>query len=102
MGRNDTSGSHRVLVKNPQRWDIVDAIHVQFHDQELGMPAVLADERRPAIVAVPAVPLSTRVSANVAAPAAVSASVPAAQQRHAPTPSVPVTAAPSVRRVYLF
>ena len=58
------------------------------------MPAVLADERRPAIVAVPAVPVSARALANVAAPAAVSASAPAAQRRDAPAPSVPVTAAP--------
>jgi len=96
VGRNDISGSHRVLVKNPQRWDIVDAIHVQFHEQELGMPAVLADERRPATVAAPAGSLPGRAPANVAAPTTVSASVPATtQRRDAPPPSVPITATPS-------
>ena len=41
--------SHRVLVKNPTRWDIVDAVHVIVHERELGMPALLAGERRPAV-----------------------------------------------------
>ncbi len=46
--QNDISGSHRVLVKNPKRWDVVDmdSVHIQVHERELEMPAVLANERR--------------------------------------------------------
>ena len=46
MGENDISSSHRILAKNPTRWDIVDSVHVQVHERQLGMPAVLAGKRR--------------------------------------------------------
>ena len=42
---HDISDSHRVLVKNQTRFDIVDSVHVQVHERELWMPAVLAGER---------------------------------------------------------
>ena len=45
VGYHDISDSHRVLVKNQTRFDIVDSVHVQVHERELGMPAVLAGER---------------------------------------------------------
>ncbi len=63
VGRNDISGSHRVLVKNLKRWDVVDSVHIQVHERELGMPAVLANGRRLAAEAsapvAPAVGLSS-------------------------------------------
>jgi hypothetical protein len=45
IGYHDISDSHRVLVKNQTRFAIVDSVHVQVHERELGMPAVLAGER---------------------------------------------------------
>ncbi len=69
--RNDISGSHRIVVKNPKRWDVVDSVHIQVHERELGMPAVqLANERRLAAESsAPAAPVVVAVPATVATPA---------------------------------
>ena len=84
VGYHDISDSHRVLVKNQTRFDIVNSIHVQVHERELGMPAVLAGERarlshvaarvaRPAPAPVPAAPAPAPAPAAPAAPSAAMA-----------------------------
>jgi hypothetical protein len=71
VGHSDLSDSYRVLVRNTNRWDMVDSIHCTFHESECGMAA----------------PGSTAATPAAAPPAASPPAAPAAAAPTRPPPS---------------
>lgn len=87
VGHHDLSDSHRILVKNQTRFDIVDSVHVQVHERELGMPAVLAGERARLSPSTGPAPVSSTSSAR-SVPTPVPTAPGAAAAATAPAPQL--------------
>lgn len=68
VGHSELSNSHRVLVRNSNRWDVVDTIHCDIDESTLGSTVVKTSSAQPAPPPPPQPPSTTHSSTPIQPP----------------------------------